>query len=140
MRILKWAPGGQLFFPEKNVMVFSSTPYSANLVVNLWSGKTKPILPSSPLLKMMAEAPKNAFIKVALSEISQLTKFVPKTMVLGNTSAAFFMAMEAKENLFLMLKLVTESEMKAKSLQQVIDGLRALVTSSPARMSIRTSG
>ena len=31
MRILKWAPGGQLFFPEKNVMVFSFTPYSADL-------------------------------------------------------------------------------------------------------------
>ena len=58
-------------------------------------------------------------------------------MVLGNTSAAFFMAMEAKENLFLMLKLVTRIGDESQKPQQVMI-LGEKVTLRPVRMSIRS--
>ena len=127
VQVLCWDGDNRLFFPEKDVMVFCESKGDIAELVNLYQGKTKPVSTSSPLLRMLSEAPRNAFVKAAVTDISRLTRFAPKTMVLDSASVAFFMALESRENLSMLLKLVTESDKKAQNLQQVISGLLALV-------------
>ncbi len=128
LNVLSWDSDSHLFFPSKDVLVFCETKSGIDEMVKLMKGKARAISGSSPLLKMLAEAPRNAFVRAAVADVSDLTKYAPKTMVLDSASVAFFMALEAKDNLFMTLKLLTESEEKAQNLQQVISGLRALVS------------
>lgn len=128
LNVISWGADSHLFFPENDVIVFCETKTGIDEMVKLMKGKVKAISGSSPLLKMLSEAPRNAFVRAAVVDVSALTKFAPKTMVLDSASVAFFMALEDRENLSMMLKLVTESEKKAQNLQQIISGLRALVS------------
>jgi len=128
LKVLCWDGDNHIFFPEKDVIVFCETDSGIEEIMNLWQGKARAISASSPLLRILDEAPHNAFVRAAVTDVSALTQFAPKTMVLDSASVAFFMALEAKDNLSMMLKLVTESEKKAQNLQQIITGLRALVS------------
>lgn len=122
-----WDGDNYLFFPAKDVFVFCETSKGIEEIVALQTGIKKGLSNSSPLAKMINEAPANAFVRAAAIDISELARHAPKTMVLGNASMAFFIAMERNDNLSVLLKLATASAEKARNLQQVITGLKALV-------------
>lgn len=127
-KVLSWDADSHLFFPDRNTIVFCETEGGINGIVDLWKGRAGVMAPTSPLLKILGEAPRNAFVRAAVVDVSELSRLAPKTMVLDSASLAFFMALESRDNLSMMLKLVTESDKKAQNLQQVMTGLKALAS------------
>jgi hypothetical protein len=126
--VLSWDKGSNLFFPSPDVMVFCEGRQGMEEMVNLQKGSIPGLSQTSPLFKILSEAPQSAFVRAAVVDVSDLTKYAPKTMVLDSASVGFFMALEARDNLSMLLKLVTESAQKAQQMQQIITGLKALAS------------
>lgn len=126
--VLSWDKDSNLFFPAPDVMIFCEGQKAVEEMVNLQKGKVQGLSSTSSLTRILGEAPSSAFIRAAVIDVSNLTKYAPKTMVLDSSSVGFFMALEARDNLSMTLKLVTESAKKAVQMQQIITGLKALAS------------
>jgi hypothetical protein len=130
-----WPSGGLLCFPQPDILVFCDQAKAAGEIVALFKGKGQSLPATSPLFKSLHDAPAAAFLRAAVLNCSDLAKHAPKTMVLGNAGLAFFLAFEEGKELNCTAAITTESAAVAQNLQQIINGVLAMVrmkTDAPA--------
>lgn len=110
-------------FVGDNMAVVGENETGVKAALDAIAGKGKS---KSPLLPLLKEIPREAFLKAAAHDIAALADDKEASAILKKTGMALFGVMEKNGNLKINLKLATESPETAKNIESIVKGFVAL--------------
>jgi len=113
-------------FAGDKLVLIGKDEEAVKAALDVFGGKKKSIT-GTKMMSYLKEIPKDAFLKVVADDISSIIGDHHQPVMLKKAGMAFFMALEKSENLKLKLRLTTDSPETAKSIEQIANGLVALV-------------
>ena len=128
LTVHKWRGSQFGVFVDDHLLVYSLHPMSEAAlkdVLDTIAGRTRNT-GTFGLMEHLKKMPKDAILKAAAENISELGHHGHASMIIEKTGMAFFVAMERNENLMLKLKLTTDGPETAKNFEQMINGFIAL--------------